>query len=285
MPWRKPIFPQQLTGGFIVSNLTRRQKRELAETLKAPLDELQKQYRTIPWNKLEMRDLMRLKQIKTFDPDAFQQMFDEAKDVIENHCLTFAEECLKIRDQILEIEKNESDDGKGTKGLLIEVSEKADLLSQQLGREPLEEHLQELRDQHMAALNKQLEIRFTQLKKGLVQIVGNIKKAKDSNFSASSESTLAVTYGYTGVQPMIKDYIHYTEKGIGDFDAETVKEELEPLSKFSGDSSLFTTMVDNDELERKTGAIVTDETDSEEIKQHCVTILKAVRALPAKYKD
>ena len=285
MPWRKPIFPQQLTSGFIVSNLTRRQKRELAGTLKAPFDELQKLYRTIPWNKLEMRDLVRFKQIKTFDSDAFQQMFDEAKDVIENHCLTFAEECLKIRDQLLEIEKNESDDGKGTKELLIEVSEKAELLSQQLGKEVLEEHLQELRDQHMADLNKQLDIRFTQLKKGLVQIVEKIKKAKEADFSGGSASTLAVTYGYTGVQPTIKDYINYAEKGIGDFDVETVKSELEPISKFSGDSSLFTKEVENDELERKAGAIVTDETDSEEIKKHCITILKAVRALPSRYKE
>ncbi len=285
MPWRKPIFPQQLTSGFIVSNLSRRQKRELAETLKAPCDELQKQFRTIPWNKLEMRDLMRLKQIKTFDRDAFQQMFDEANDVIENHCVKLAEECLKLRDQILEIEKNEPDDGKGTKQVLIDVSEKAELLSQQLSKEPLEAHLQETREQHMAALNKQLDIRFTQLKKGLVQIVEKIKKAKDANFSAGTESTLAVTYGYTGVQPTIKDYIGYAEKGIGDFDPETVKGELEPLSKFSGDSSLFTQKVENDELERDVGAIVTDETDSEEIKQHCITILQAVRALPSRYKD
>ena len=285
MPWRKPIFPQQLTSGFIVSNLSRRQKRELAETLKAPCDELQKQFRAIPWNKLEMRDLMRLKQIKTFDRDAFQQMFDEADDVIENHCVKLAEECLKLRDQILEIEENEPDDGKGTKQVLMDALEKVELLRQQLSEEVLEEHLQETREQHMAALNKQLEIRFTQLKKGLVQIVEKIKKVVAAEFSAGPESTLAITYGYTGVQPTIKDYISYAEKGIGDFDAETVKRELEPLSKFSGDSSLFTQTVNNDELERDVAAIVTNETDLEEIKKHCGTILQAVRALPARYKD
>jgi hypothetical protein len=285
MPWRKPTIPQQLTSGFIVSNLSRRQKRELAQTLKAPLDELQKQFRTIPWNKLEMRDLMRLKQIKTFDRDVFEQMFDEAREVIDNDCSKLAEETLKIRDQILEIEKNESDDGKGTKELLLEIAEKAELFSQQLSKEALEEHLQELRNQHMEGLNKQLEIRFTQLKKGLVQIVEKIKKAKEADFSAGAESTLAVTYGYTGVQPTIKDYINYAEKGIGDLDGETVKQELEPLSKFSGDSSLFTSMVENDELERKAGAIVTGDTDSEEIKKHCITILQAVRALPSRYKE
>ena len=287
MPFKKPNIPQQLTSGFIVSNLSRRQKRELAQTLKAPFDNLQKQYYSIPWAKLEMRDLARLKQIKTFDPEVFQRLFDEAKAVIENDCSKFAEEVLKIRDQILEAEKNEGDDGKGTKELLMEVSEKAELFSQELSKEALEEQLLQLRDEHMQALNKQLEVRFAQLKRGLVEIVEKIKTAKENDFDPSNEGKviIAVTYGYTGVQPIIKDYINYAEKGIGDFDAETVKDELEPLSRFSGDSSLFSSKVENDELEREVGAIVTSDTDSEDVKNHCITILKAVRALPARYKE
>lgn len=285
MPWRKPTIPQQLTGGFIISNLTRRNKRELGQTLKASCDELQKQYRGISWNKLEMRELLRMKQIKTFDKDTFDHLFDEARDLIESHCSKLADESLKFRDLVLESEKNESDDGKGTKELLVEISEKAEAFSQQLGKEPLEEHLNELRDQHMAAFYKQVDLRCTQLKKGLEQIVEKIKKSKEGDFSGGSESTQAVTYGYTGVQPILKDLVVFAEKGIGDVDAETLKKELEPMSKFSGDKSLFTKMVDNEELERKAGAIVTKETGSEEIKNHCVAILQAVRALPARYKE
>ena len=281
------MFPQQLSGGFIVSNFSRRQKRELGETLKSLCEELQNQYRTIPWNKLEMKDLVRLKLIKTFDESVFQQMFDEARDVIETHCVKLAEECIKIRDQVLAIEKAEADDGKGTKDLLVEISEKAELFSQQLGKEPIEEHLQELHDQHMAALNKQFELRFTQLKKGLVQIVEKIKVAKEHEFDPSEEGKVivAVTYGYTGVQPNIKEYINFVEKGLGNLDLETVKKELEPLSKFSGDSSLFSAKSYSDELERDVGAIVNDETDADDVKKHCITILQALRALPARYKE
>lgn len=285
MPWRKPIFPQQLSTGFIASNFARRQKRELGETLKAPCEELQKQYRTIPWNKLEMRDLMRMRQINTFDKDAFEQLFTEAREVIDDNCAQLSEQCLQIRDKILEIEKSESDDGKGTKELLIEMSEKAELFGQELSKEPLEEHLKELRDQHMASLNKQLEQRFTQFKKGLVQILEKIKKAKENEFEAGAESTSAVTYGYVGVQPIIKNYITFLEKGIGDISAETAKKELEPLTKFSGDKSLFSTTSYNDELEADMGAIVNDESSTGDIKKHCVTILQALRAIPSRYKD
>ena len=285
MPWRKPIFPQQLSAGFITSNFARRQRRELGEPLKALSDELQKQYRTIPWNKLEMRDLARMRQINTFDRNAFEQLFTDAREVIDDNCAKLSEQCLQLRDKILEMEKSESDDGKGTKELLIEISEKAELFGQELGKEPLEEHLKELRDQHKASLDKQLEQRFTQFKRNLVQILEKIKKAKEKDFEAGSESTGAVTYGYVGVQPIIKNYIMFLEKGIGSVGADTVRKELEPLTKFSEDKSLFSTTTYNEEFEADMGAIVNDDSSSDDIKKHCITILQALRAIPSRYKD
>ncbi len=285
MPWRKPIFPQQLSAGFITSNFARRQRRELGEPLKALSDELQKQYRTIPWNKLEMRDLARMRQINTFDRNAFEQLFTDAREVIDDNCAKLSEQCLQLRDKILEMEKSESDDGKGTKELLIEISEKAELFGQELGKEPLEEHLKELRDQHKASLDKQLEQRFTQFKRNLVQILEKIKKAKEKDFEAGSESTGAVTYGYVGVQPIIKNYIMFLEKGIGSVGADTVRKELEPLTKFSEDKSLFSTTSYNEEFEADMGAIVNDDSSADDIKKHCIAILQALRAIPSRYKD
>ena len=285
MPWRKPIFPQQLSAGFITSNFARRQRRELGEPLKALSDELQKQYRTIPWNKLEMRDLARMRQINTFDRNAFEQLFTDAREVIDDNCAKLSEQCLQLRDKILEMEKSESDDGKGTKELLIEISEKAELFGQELGKEPLEEHLKELRDQHKASLDKQLEQRFTQFKRNLVQILEKIKKAKEKDFEAGSESTGAVTYGYVGVQPIIKNYIMFLEKGIGSVGADTVRKELEPLTKFSEDKSLFSTTTYNEEFEADMGAIVNDDSSADDIKKHCIAIVQALRAIPSRYKD
>ena len=77
----------------------------------------------------------------------------------------------------------------------------------------------------------------------------------------------------------------FLEKGIGDIDAETAKKELEPLTKFSSDKSLFSTTSYNDELEADMGAIVNDESSADDIKNHCITILQALRAIPARYKD
>ena len=288
MAWKKPILPQQLSSGFIVSNLTRRQKRELGETLKGTFDELQTQYRAVPWNKLELRDLVRFKNINTFEKDAFEQVFSEAREVVDNDCANFAEKCSQVRDQILAVEKEEEDDGKGTKELLIEISEKADLLIQQLSKESVEEHFQELRDKTLEFLNKQVEMRLKQLKDGIAKIVKDIKGVADIEYDAASYAKQvngALTYGYTGVQPFIKSYLTFLEKGLGHTDPETFKNEFAPLTKFSGDSSLFASKYYNEEHLGDMASVVSDSTEVDDVKKHCKAILEAIRALPRQYKE
>ena len=290
MTWKKPIFPQALSKGYIMSNFNKRQKRELALTVSETCRELFSNYQSIPWNKMAMRDLARFKNVNNFSRDSFQQIFDEAKEVVNTDFTKLVEQCYQVRDKLLAIEKDEADDGKGTKELLTEMTEKTEWLAQQLSKELLEEHLQELHDTHLAFLNKQIESRLKQLKDGIIKIVEEIKKVVELEFDASDEGKAkkingAFAYGYRGIQSVIKGYFTYVEKGLGNTDPETFKQDMEPLTKFSGDRSLLAFTVENEMLERDIGAFVTDEADSEDIKKHCKKILEAVRALPGKYKD
>ena len=77
----------------------------------------------------------------------------------------------------------------------------------------------------------------------------------------------------------------FLEKGIGSVGADTVRKELEPLTKFSEDKSLFSTTSYNEEFEADMGAIVNDDSSADDIKKHCIAILQALRAIPSRYKD
>lgn len=286
MPWKKPILPLKLTKGQVISGFKRIRKPEMSVDMGNLVESLNASYRSIPWVKLELRTLARFKMITTFDKGAFDQVFDEAREVAQNNCPELFEQCIQVRDQVLEIEKNEADDA--AKQLLIEMSEQADLLSQSVSPEVLEAHLQEAYDQHMAALNQQLQNQFKQLKAGFVRIVKDIKKVIELEFDASSETAKvasAITFGYVGIHNIIKLYHKYVEQGIGDINIETFENDLAPLTKYSGDKSLFSFSSYSEFYERDGKAIVTEETDADAVKNHCITLLKAVRALPSRYKD
>ena len=114
------------------------------------------------------------------------------------------------------------------------------------------------------------------------------KKVIELKFDASSETAKvasAITFGYSGIQSFIKNYSKFTEIGLGDIDAETYKRDMEPLTKFSEDKSLFALKSYSEFYERDTKAVVTENTEVEDVKKHCVNILKAVRALPPRYKQ
>lgn len=289
MPWKRPIFPQQLFKNPVAAKFNKMQKRELGQTVGNICDPLNKQFRAIPWNQIKIGNLSRFRMINTFDKDAFEQMFSEAREVVNNHCPAFSEQCMQVHDQILEIEKNEEEDGTDTKKLLLEIAEQAKLTSQTLGAEELEKQIQETHDEHMALLNQQLEKQLKGLKDAIAKIVTGIEKVIELEFDAGSETETvagAIEFGYSGIQNYIKNYSKFTEKGLGDIDLETYKKDLEPLTKFSGDESLFVLEgTYSDFYERDTKAIVNDSSESEDVKKHCITLLKAVRALPSRYKD
>lgn len=286
MAWKKPMLPRQLTTGFIASSFNRLQKRELGETLKNLCAPLNEQYRKIKWNMIEMRNLFRLKIIDKFEKDDFQQQFDDARAVVSNDCKAFTDACEQVRDQVRSLEKAE--DNEAAKAFLVEISEQADLLAQALSQETLESHLQTTYDEHMAHLNQQLEQRFKQVKTGIIRIVEGIKKVIELEFDASSDADTvngAVTYGYGGINSVFKNYAVYLEKGIGEVDIETYKKDLEPLTKFSGDKSLYTFEAYSEFYERDNKVIIGEDTDAEDVKKHCITLLKAVRELPSRYKE
>lgn len=272
-----------------MSNFNRRQKRELGETVKKICDELAVLYRAIQWKPIEMRDLARLKNIRTFNKDEFEQIFTDASEAVDNFCATLSDKCFEAKDQILEIEKGEDDDGKGTKELLVEISEKAELFGQQLSKETFEAHFQEVRKEHMDFLNKQVDLRLKQVKNGIVRIVKDIKKVVDLEFEAESEPEKingALTYGYVGILSPVKEYLSYLEKGMGDADFEETKKDFEPYFQFARDEkSIFKVKIENEALERDIAAVVNDETEADDVKPHCIKILETVRALPAKYKE
>lgn len=286
MPWKKPMLPLKLTKGPVISSFKKIRKPEMSVEMGNLVEKLNASYRSTQWVKLELRSLSRFKMITTFDKDAFDQVFNEAREIAETNCAELFEQCALVRDKVLEIEKSETDDS--AKQLLLEMSEQADLLSQSLSPEALEAYLQEARDQHMASLNQQLENQFKQLKAGFARIVNNIKKVIELEFDASSETAKvasAITFGYVGIHNIIKLYHKYVEIGLGDIDIETFEKDLEPITKYSGDKSLFSFSSYSEFYERDGKAIVTEDTDADAVKQHCITLLEAVRALPSRYKD
>ena len=130
--------------------------------------------------------------------------------------------------------------------------------------------------------------RFDGVKKGFVRIVEGIKKVIEVDFDPSLESAKineALTYGFRSVHPVINGYVSYLENGIGDTTPEEVREDLEPITKFASDDSMFIYEVEHDELERKIKTICTEEAKKEDIQKHCITLLEAVKALPVKYKE
>lgn len=287
MTWKRPIFPRQLSKAFIVSGFSRLKKRELGNTVADICTQLYDMYRVIKLNKVEVRNLAPFRMINSFDKDKFEQLFSEAREIANNECAGLSEQCIQVRDQILEMEKNEEDEG--AKKILLEISDQADLLGQALSVESIEAHIQETHDQHIAFLNEQLEKEFKRLKAGFVRIVEDIKKVIELQFDASSETAKiagAITFGYIGIQATINHFSKYLEKGLGHIDIETYKKDMEPLTKFSGDKSLLTVDVDEDEFyERESKAIIGDSTSAEDVKKHCITLLQAVRTLPGKYKE
>lgn len=286
MPWKKPILSPKLSKGSVVSSFKRIRKLELSAELGDLFGTLNELYRKIPWIKIELRSLARFKMITTFDKDAFEKLFDEANEIVENDGKELFDQCVLVRDRVLEIEQGETDEN--AKKLLLEMSEQIDLLIQSVSPEALKTHLQEARDQHMAFLNQQLEKHFEQLKAGFVRIVNDIKKVIELKFDASSETAKvasAITFGYVGIHNIIKLYHKYVELGLGNIDIETFEKDLEPITKYSGDKSLFSFSSYSEFYERDGKAIVTEETDADAVKEHCVTLLKAVRALPSKYKS
>ncbi len=286
MTWRRPNFPSKLSVGVVGAGFNRIQQRELGDTVKAMLAPLPNQSRAIKWAALEMRDLSRHRVIDRFDQDAFQMIFDDARALVDNECKALHDELLKVNDQILSLEKES--DNEGAKKLLQEISEQLVLFSQALSKETLEEHIKNTREQHMAFFKTQIDQRFKRLKDAFAKIVKGIQKVIELKFDASSEAESvndALTFGYSLIQNYIKDFSTYVEKGLWDIDIETFKNDLEPITKFAGDESLFAFSGYSEMYERDIKVIASDETESEDVKKHCITILQAVRALPSRYKE
>ena len=282
------MLPQQLLKNFIVSKFSGMRKRELGQTVGNVCDPLNLQFRTIPWNKIRFNMLSRMRMVSTFDRDAFEQIFTEAREIVNDHCPAFTEQCMKIHDQILEIEKSQEEDGTDTKKFLLEIAEQAKLTSETLSVETIEKQIQEIYDEHMGVLNEAVEKQFDQLKKAIEATVDRIKEVLELNYDASSETdkvASAITFAYAGIQSFIKNYIKFLEKGLGEIKLDTFKIDLAPIIKFSDDKSLFTLESYSDFYERDGRAVINEESSPEDVKNHCINILKAIRELPSRYKD
>lgn len=286
MTWKKPNFPRQLTVSFVSSSFNRLRKREIGESLKTTCAPAYDKYRAVPWRTLEMKDLVRHKMVNQFDKEAFQQIFTDARAVIDNETKTLADECASIREQVSAMEAKEDDPA--AKKIFSEMIEQADLMCQALSKETLEEFIQSTHDQHMANLSQQVEQRFKRLKDAFVKIVNNIKKVIDLEFDASSHSDVintSLTFGYSIIQNYIKDFAVFVEKGVWVIDIDTYRKELEPITKFSDDKSLFAFDGYSDAYERDIKLVANEDTEAEDVKKHCISILKAVRELPSRYKE
>jgi len=278
------MVPRELTPGFILSSFNRLRKRELGETLKETCTPISDIHRKTQWRAIEMTDLMRYKIIDKFEKDVFEGFFDSAREIIEGDCKAIVDLCAEIQNQIASIEEEEE----AVKKLLSDISTKAEEFAQALSKEAMEEHLQIKRDEHMAHLNKQVEQNFKRLKDSIAKIVKDIKGVMEVDFDASSETDKvagAITYGFVSIQSIIKRFSIYLEKGLGTINFETFKKDLEPLTKFSGDESLYAFESYSEFYERDGKAIVTEETEADDVKKHCITLLKAVRELPSRYKE
>jgi len=289
MPFRRPRFPQLISRGHVLSKFRRIQKRELGDTVSKVCIELESLYRTVPWVKVEkLRELSRMKHIKRFSQDKANELVNDAREVIDEHCEGLSKRCIETSEKLLEIEKETEDDGKGANELLIEMAELAKDFAEETSKESIEQKLLEYKDEYFSHMDGISNQRFDGVKKGFVRIVEGIKKVIEVDFDPSLESAKineALTYGFRSVHPVINGYVSYLENGIGDTTPEEVREDLEPITKFASDDSMFIYEVEHDELERKIKTICTEEAKKEDIQKHCITLLEAVKALPVKYKE
>ena len=289
MPFRRPRFPVPLSRGHVISKFRRLRKRELSDTVGRVCIGLETAYRSVPWMKLEkLRELARMKNIRSFSQEKAQQLVDDAKEVIEEHCEKLSEHCFEVRDQLLEIEKETGDEDEKVKELFATLSESADSFGNETAKESVMQKLAEYHEDFFAHMGNIADDRFGKLKQGFVKVVEGVKTVIEADFDAGKETPKineALTYGFKTVQAVIKGYLNFVENGLVEADLEESKEELEPIAKYDKDSSMFIYEVEHDELERKIKTICTEEAKKEDIQKHCITLLEAVKALPTKYKE
>ena len=289
MPFRRPRFPISLSRGHVLSKFRKIRQRELGDTVSKICIELETLYRSVPWMKVEkLRELSRMKNIRNFSKDKAQELLDNAQEVINEHCEQLSECCFETRDKLMEILDGLDEADEATQELLNMLSEQADEFGNETAKESIEEKLAEYHGEFFSHMDGISEKRFDGLKKGFVQIVDGIKEVIEVDFNASIESAKinkALTYGFSSIQAVISGYLTFLEKGIADDDLEETKQDLKPITKYKGDDSMFIYKVDHDELERKIKTICTEEAKKEDIQKHCITLLQAVKSLPAKYKE
>ena len=113
------------------------QKRDLAINLIEDCDAIGALYRDVPWNSLTLRDFDSYKD----KPARVKFMLDAAQKVVDQHFGPLAEKCRLFHDKVIELEKNEVEDGSGAKDFLLEIAQAADTLCKGLDKEAIEKHL------------------------------------------------------------------------------------------------------------------------------------------------